>query len=114
MSFLLELDRASIPAVTVFVYNRNEIFLPNYQHLHGSAYNELEVYTHEDEDKVKNSFFRQEMEITRTKWKSLDKDSERCSQGHRKKDTEKCITRYFQQGYSDEQNDILVNFILGI
>ena len=88
--------------------------MPNYQHLHGSAYNELEVYTHEDEDKVKNSFFRQEMEITRTKWKSLDKDSERCSQGHRKNDTEKCITRYFQRGYSDERNDILVIFISGI
>ena len=110
VTFLLELDRASIPTVDVFVYDRNDIFLPNYLHLHGSAYNELQLFTQGDPDEY--SLFRQEMEITRTKWKSLDKDSERCSQTHRKKNTEKCITRYIQQGYSEEQNDIFRNFYI--
>ena len=94
MSILLEWVRA-INFIDIFVYGKNEIFLPNYQHLHGSASYDLPtsvLYTYEELGDT--SLYRKEFEIIRTKWRSLDMENERCSQEQRQLNTEKCITRY--------------------
>ena len=78
--------------VDIFVYDKNGLFLPNFQQLHGSASFELDASNRNDYFQNEFSLFRQEMDITRTKWKALDKKSERCSKD-RMYDTEKCITR---------------------
>ena len=89
VSFLLE---GIIGHIDLFVYDRDENIIPNNQHLHGSARHEIRTSGElRDGD---YSFFKQEMEITRTMWKSLDRESEKCSHGHNTQDTEICVTRY--------------------
>ena len=99
MSFLLELER-SITTIDIIVYDKNENFLPNKHHLHGSANFELSTIIRNDltgsrnglmADWAEYSLFSQEIEITRSKWKSLNKESQRCSLGGRTTNAEKCI-----------------------
>ena len=87
---MFELERTS-NTIEIFVYDKYENFLPHKQHLHGSANYELDTFMRNDHDEY--SLFNQEIEITRSKWKSLDKEGERCSQGHRTLHAERCITR---------------------
>ena len=91
---MLELNlHIEVNTVDIFVYDKNENFLPNNQHLLGSASFELKTYNAHEDVNDDYSLFSQDMEITRAKWKSLDKKSERCSDGHKTQDTETCITR---------------------
>ena len=83
--------KRNIDKMDIFVHDKNGIFLPNFLQLHGSA--RLELFTHNRNDYNQSSMFIYEIDITRTKWKALDIVYDRCSEGHRIDDTEKCITR---------------------
>ena len=75
--------------IDIFVYDKNENLIPNKQQLHGSARYELKTIS----DYTDFSMFKQDMEITRTKWKSLNEKSELCSLEQQNQDTEICVTR---------------------
>ena len=80
----------SISTIDIHAYDKDENFIPNNQQLHGSARYELKTISEKWTD---HSMFKQDMEITRTKWKSLNEKSEICSLEQQNQDTEKCVTR---------------------
>ena len=64
----------------VFLYNRDQLFLPNFQRQHGSAYNYIRFRRDEDAPRRNGSVsYTRDVEIVRRHWKLLNKPESPCS-----------------------------------
>ena len=76
----------------VFVYNPNQMFLPNMDRVFGSHF--LKIVRPGSSYK-KNHY--QEYDISRTHWKSMDRTEFRCNSHINKENTTKCLAEYLEK-----------------
>ena len=86
MGFLLE--AVAFDVVDIFVHDN--LYLPNFQKLHGSSSYEVEAAPYFDIGYF--TLWNQKFELTRNKWETLDTQNERCAKSALKGNTGECIT----------------------
>ena len=80
----------------MFVYNKGQMYLPNYENTFGSSF--LKITLPPFEQKGSSDFrYSQDYLVRKTHLKALDKDEQRCDSGNTVENTTKCITGFLQQ-----------------
>ena len=76
----------------IFVYNKNQIFVPNYASIFGSDMKYMNFMGEYSSNKPKR--LSQYLKLTRINWKSIDNPKERCVDTTKNADFFSCIRRF--------------------
>ena len=80
----------------MFIYNKGQMYLPNYENTFGSSFLKITLPPFERKGSSDFRLF-QDYHIRKTHLKALDKDEQRCDIGNTVENTTKCITRFLEQ-----------------
>ena len=82
----------------IFIYNKGQMYLPQYEKAFGSEYIKLKL-AHNQWERKKSTEYRyaQDFMLKRTLVKALDKEDKRCDEKDNSGNTTKCITEYLER-----------------
>ena len=82
----------------IFVYNSNQMFLPNHNKIFGSHYIKIDSPSKFEDVKtgIDSKNYYQEFEISRIHWLKLDHPESRCNHIGKDGNTTKCISEYLE------------------
>ena len=81
----------------MFLYNKGQIYLPNYEKAFGSEFLKLKLPHYSQRKKSTLYRYSQDYLLKRMHLKALDKEQQRCDQDDSAGNTTKCITEYLEQ-----------------
>ena len=81
----------------MFLYNKGQIYLPNYEKAFGSEFLKLKLPDCRMRKKSSHYRYYQDYLLKRMHLKALDKEQQRCDQDDDAGNTTKCITEYLER-----------------
>ena len=79
----------------IFVYNKDQMFVPNYASLFGSDMKYMNLYGAYSSNMPKR--LSQYLKFTRTNWKAIDGPKERCDDTTKDADVSSCIRKFLSR-----------------